>query len=205
MQNQKRLFSTVNLTKMALLSIIAALIMNYTEISLSTIFPEFLKIELSEVPAIIGVLTIHPLAGIVIVTLKNILKAFVFGTKTAYVGELANLAVSLGYILPLTFLVRKGRDIKTVSFGIILGIFGIALVGGLVNYFIMIPLYAKLFMPMEAIIEMGHIINPYIVNKQTLVLYAIVPFNIFKGTVVAVVSIALVKSMQPAIRYLAHR
>jgi riboflavin transporter FmnP len=205
MQNQNKLFSTVNLTKMALLSVMAAIIMNFTEMSLATIFPEFLKIEVSEVPAIIGILAVHPLAGVVIVVLKNILKAFMFGTKTAYVGELANLAVSLGYILPLTFIVRKRRDIKAVSLGIILGVAGIAIVGGLINYFVMIPLYAKLFIPMEAIIEMGHIINPNIVNKLTLVLYAIVPFNIFKGTIVAVVSILIVKSMQPAIKYLAHR
>lgn len=203
MQNQNKLFSTVNLTKMALLSTIAAIIMKFTEISLP-IFPEFLKIEVSEVPAIIGILTVHPLAGIVIVTLKNILKGLLLGTNTAYVGEFANLAVSLGYILPLTFLVRKGRDIKTVSLGIVLGIAGIAMVGGVVNYFVMIPMYAKVF-PMDVIIEGAHIINPNIVDKLTLVLYAIVPFNIFKGTIVAVVSIIIVKSMEPAIKYLARR
>ncbi len=205
MQNQKKLFSTVNLTKMALLSLIAVIIMQYTAIKLPNIFPSFLEIDFSEVPAIIGILTVHPLAGVVIVVIKNLLKAFVFGTNTAYVGELANLAVSLGYILPLTFLAKKNKNIKTVTLGIILGIVGITLVGALINYFVMIPLYAQLFMPLEKIIDMGHMINPNIVDKLTLVLYAIIPFNILKGSVVAVVSIALVKSMQPAIRYLAHR
>ncbi len=205
MQSEKKLFSTQNLIKMAMLSVIAVILMNFGAIKLPTLFPSFLEIDFSEVPAIIGIITIHPLAGIVIVTVKNVLKAIVFGTSSVYVGELANLTVSLGYIIPLTFMIRKKRDLKTMTIGIILGVFGITLTGAFINYFVTIPMYAKLFMPLEAIIGMGSAVNPAITDKFTLVLYAITPFNILKGTIVAITSVILIKALQPVIRYLAHR
>lgn len=205
MQNKNTLFSTANMIKMALLAVIAVLLMQFGAIKLPMFFPSFLELDFSEVPAIIGILTVHPLAGIVIVILKNVLKVVLFQTNTAYAGELANMAVSLGYVLPLTLMVRKSRNIKNVSFGISLGIFGMIIMGALVNYFITIPMYAKLFMPMEAIIGMGNAIYDKIVDKRTLILYSFVPFNLFKGTFVAIVSIVIVKGLQPVIRHFGYR
>lgn len=205
MQNKNTLFSTANMIKMALLAVIAVLLMQFGAIKLPMFFPSFLELDFSEVPAIIGILTVHPLAGIVIVILKNVLKVVLFQTNTAYAGELANMAVSLGYILPLTFMVRKSRNIKNVSFGIGLGVFGMIIMGALVNYFITIPMYAKLFMPMEAIIGMGNAIYDKIVDKRTLILYSFVPFNLFKGIFVAIVSIVIVKGLQPVIRHFGYR
>ena len=167
MQGEKKIFSTENMIKMALMSVIAVVLMQYGAIKLPALFPSFLEIDFSEVPAIVGMLTIHPLAGIVIVIFKNVLKALVFGTSSVYIGEIANLVVSLGYILPLTLLVKKRRDIRTVSIGIILGILGIMVAGGFINYFVTIPMYAKLYMPMETIIQMGNSINPAITSKIT--------------------------------------
>lgn len=199
---KKEIFSTSNLIKMALLSAIAAILMQFGHIKLPTIFPSFLEIDFSEVPAIVAILTMNPIAGLIVVVMKNILKCLLFGTSTAYVGELANMLMSIGYILPLMLIARKRTDFKHVSIGITLGIAGISIVGAIVNYFITLPLYAKLFMPMEAIIDMGHAINSAIVDKYTLVLYAITPFNLVKGALVAVVSIVFVKAIFPALRFM---
>lgn len=201
MQKENKLLSTQNLIKIAFLSTIAAILMQWG-IKLPALFPSFLEIDFSEMPALIAILTVHPLAGIVVVIIKNVLKGMLFGTSTAYVGELANLLISIGYILPLTFMVRRGRDMKNVTIGILLGIGGLAIMGGIVNYFITIPLYARIFMPMETIIEMGHIIIPAIKDKFTLILFSITPFNILKGTIVAIASVAFLKAIQPALKYL---
>lgn len=201
MQNENKLLSTQNLIKIAFLSTIAAILMQWG-IKLPAIFPSFLEIDFSEMPALIAILTVHPLAGIVVVIVKNILKGILFGTSTAYVGELANLLISIGYILPLTFMVRRGRDMKNVTIGILLGIGGLAIMGGVVNYLITIPLYAKVFMPMETIIAMGNAIIPAVKDKLTLILFSITPFNILKGIIVAIASIAFLKAIQPALKYL---
>ena len=201
MQNENKLLSTPNLIKIAFLSAIAALLMQWG-IKVPAIFPSFLEIDFSEMPALIAILTVHPLAGIVVVILKNVLKGLLFGSSSGYVGELANLLISIGYILPLTIMVRKSKDMKTITKGIIAGIIGLTLMGAVVNYFITIPLYARIFMPMETIIEMGHAIVPAIKDKFTLILLSITPFNLIKGTIVAVVSIVFLKAIQPALKYL---
>ena len=201
MKNSNQLLSTQNIIKMAFLSAIAAILMQWG-IKLPAIFPSFLEIDFSEVPALVGILTINPWAGIVIVVVKNVLKALLFGSSTGYVGELANMLISIGYILPLTLVVRKSKDIKHVTMGIIGGIVGIMVTGALVNYFITVPLYAKVFMPMETIIEIGHAIIPAVNDKFTLVMLSITPFNFVKGTLVAIASIAFIKAIQPALRYL---
>lgn len=202
MEDNKKLFNTQNLIKIGLLSAVAVVLMQFAAIKLPGIFPSFLEIDFSEVPAIVAILTINPVAGLVVVVLKNIIKALLFGSSTGYVGELANMLISIGYILPLMWYVRKGKDLKTISKGIVWGVVGIAAVGALVNYFITLPLYAAVFMPMEIIIEMGHAIIPAVNDKFTFVLYSITPFNLLKGTLVAVASIAFVKAIYPILKYL---
>lgn len=204
MPKQTKLFSTQDLIKMALLSAIAAILMQWG-IKLPAIFPSFLEIDFSEVPAIIAILTINPLAGLVVVVMKNLIKTILFGSSTGYVGELANMLISIGYILPLMWFATKGKDLKTVSKGIGFGILGIAVVGAVVNYFITLPLYAAVFMPMETIIDMGHAIIPAVHDKLTFVLYSITPFNLVKGTIVAAASIAFVKAIFPMLKYLAPK
>lgn len=51
-------------------------------------------------------------------------------------------------------------------------------------------------MPLDAIIGMGTAINPYINNVSTLVLMAVVPFNILKGVVVSLLTMVLYKRVE---------
>ncbi len=204
MQQENKLFCTVNLIKMSLLAVIATIFMQFGGIRLPAIFPNFLELDFSEVPAIIGILTVHPLAGVVIVILKNILKVVLFQSTTAYVGEIANMVVSLGYILPLTFMMKKKKNLKYVGIALVIGIITMTVAGAMINYFITLPMYAKLFMPMESIIEIGHAICSRIVDKGTLVLYSIVPFNLLKGLLVAIGSMLFVKGLKPIIVHLGY-
>lgn len=204
MQNSKKLFSTVNMIKISLLSVIAVLLMQFGALKLPMLFPSFLELDFSEVPALIAIMTVHPLAGIVVVILKNVLKLVLFQTNTMYAGEISNMLVSIGYILPLTCMIRKNRNLKRVSIGIVLGIITMTIMGAFVNYFIAIPMYAKLFMPLQTIIQMGAVINSHITNTFTLVIYAIIPFNIFKGIIVTLVSLIIIKGLKPVIAYFSY-
>ncbi|ONI46614.1 hypothetical protein AN640_00065 [Candidatus Epulonipiscium fishelsonii] len=184
--------------KIAFLSAIAAILLQFG-IKLPILFPSFLEIDFSEVPVLVGILTINPMAGIIIVTLKNLLKILLFGSSTGFVGEFANWVVSIGYILPIMLLVKKDNSLKSVTKGITLGVISMGIVGGLMNYYIMLDFYSA-FMPMEAIIDMGHMIFNPINSKLTLVLYSMVPFNIVKGTIVSITSMVLLKSLYPVLK-----
>ena len=84
MQQKNKLFSTVNLIKMSLLAVIAVILMQFGAIRLPAIFPSFLELDFSELPAILGILTVHPLAGVVIVILKNVLNGTHPSTKKVF-------------------------------------------------------------------------------------------------------------------------
>ena len=203
-KEKNKLFSTQNLIRMGLLSAISVLLMQF-DFAVPGLFPPFLKVDLGEVPAIVGVLAIHPLAGIVIPLIKILVDSLILGTETGYVGEVSNLIISIAYLLPLMIITRKNKSLKATLVGIVLGIVTTTIVGCISNYFMILPLYAKLFMPMDVIIGMGSKINPAITDMKSFVLLVIAPFNIFKSVIISIASVTVVKAILPAMGMLRSR
>jgi riboflavin transporter FmnP len=58
-------------------------------------FPSFLDVQFSNLPAIIAGFASGPVAGCVIIVVKTILKLFISGSSTSYVGELADLIIGI--------------------------------------------------------------------------------------------------------------
>lgn len=201
MENENnKLFSTQNLIRMGLLSAIAVILMQF-DLSIPVLFPPFLKIDLGDVPALVGVLVVHPLAGLVIPLIKNLLDVLIFGSTTGYVGEASNYIISVAYLIPLMFIVKKNKSFKATLIGLLLGVVTTTIVGCISNYFFILPLYAK-FMPLEQIIQMGAKINPAINNMKSFVYLVIAPFNIFKSTIISVASVTIVRAILPVMRIL---
>ncbi len=188
--------STNAMVKISILSVIAYVIM-LVEIPV-IFFPGFLKIDLSDLPALIGGLALGPMAGIMIELLKNILH-FITKTQTGGVGEFANFVVGVALILPATVLYTKNKSKKAAMLGMVIGIVAMAIVGALANYYIMLPFYAKM-MPLDEIIAWSAAANGAIVDMKTLILYGIVPFNILKGIVVAILTSMLYKRISPILK-----
>ena len=98
MQSKKTLFSTRDLVIVGVFSALAYVLMLLE----SPGYLGFLRIEFSDVPAILGGLGLGPAAGVFIELIKNIIKAL--STKTIGAGELANFVVGSAYVLPLHYL-----------------------------------------------------------------------------------------------------
>ncbi len=190
-------FKLKQLLTITLMAVISFIIM-FLELPLP-IFPEFLKIDLSDLPALITGLAMGPVAGILVELIKNMLH--LLRTSSGGVGELANFLVGVALILPSSIIYSKKKDVKSLAVGLLAGILLMGVVGGLANYFILLPFYQN-FMPMEAIIGMTNKVNPNVTDVTTLILYAIVPFNIIKGAVVTIFAVALHKRVAPLIKTL---
>lgn len=190
-------FKLKQLLTITLMAVISFIIM-FLEMPLP-IFPEFLKVDLSDLPALITGLALGPVAGILVELLKNVLH--LLRTSTGGVGELANFLVGVALILPSSIIYKKNQNKKLLVMSMVGGILLMGLVGGLANYFILLPFYQN-FMPMEAIIGLGSAVNPAIKDTFTLILYAIIPFNILKGIVVTIFTMALYKRVSPLIKSL---
>ena len=96
--------------------------------------------------------------GFIIVVIKNLLQA-VSGSTTGGVGEIAYILIAGPYVLMICFICRKVKSYKNVLIGCIVGTIFMALVGAVVDYYIVFPLYA-LVMPMDVIINMGSVLSP---------------------------------------------
>ncbi|CAI8837122.1 Riboflavin transporter FmnP [Bacillus sp. IT-79MI2] len=178
MMKQKN--SVVQMVSVAMLSSIAYLLM-----MLDFPFPglpPFLKIDFSDVPALIAAIIFSPIAGVVVEGIKNILHYGIQGSLTGVpVGEIANFIAGCLFIGPATFLFRKYRTVKSLTTGLMLGTVTMSIIMSVLNYFIILPAYTW-FLNQPAMSSSG---------MRQMIVAAILPFNLIKGIVVTVVFVAL--------------
>lgn len=185
--------------KIALLSAIAFILMLF-QFPLP-IFPGFLQIDFSDLPALLGAFALGPFAGMVIEALKNLLHALIKGTQTGGVGELSNFIVGSALVVPAGFVYLKQKTKKGAVKGLVVGVLSMAVIASLSNYFLVLPLYQKVLgMPLEIIVESSSKVNSAIVDLRSLIIYGIMPFNLVKGTATAIVTILLYKRLSWLLR-----
>lgn len=102
----KKKIKTSTLVKVALLSAISFILM-FIEMPIP-IFPSFLKIDISDIPALVAGLTLGPIAGVFVEFVKNILH-LITSTSTGGVGELANVIVGGSFVLTASVIYRKNK------------------------------------------------------------------------------------------------
>ena len=72
-QNKSR-FTTKTLAKVAVLSALSFVLYMWVKFPLPMLFPSFLDIQVSELPALIGGFSMGPLAGCVVIVIKCLIK-----------------------------------------------------------------------------------------------------------------------------------
>ncbi len=171
----------------------AAVVLMFFDIPLP-FAPSFYKIDLSEVPVLIGAFAMGPLAGAAIELIKVLLNMVMKGTTTAGVGELANFLIGCAFVMPAAWIYKAQKTKKNAFIGMAVGTVFMAGVGGLLNAFVLLPAYAAAFgMPIDALVAMGTAVNKAITSLTTFVLFSVVPFNLLKGVIVSIVTMLLYK------------
>jgi riboflavin transporter FmnP len=175
-----------------LFSAIAAVLMLF-EIPLF-FAPSFYKIDLSELPTLICTFALGPVAGVICEFLKIILKLVLKGTTTAFVGDFANFVIGCSMILPASIIYQKIKTKKGAWIGMLTGTLVMTVFGSFFNAVYLLPTFANMYgMPLDEIIKMGTAVNAGITSVTTLVLFAVVPFNVLKGVIVSVLTFFLYK------------
>lgn len=193
---RKEDFNTRTMVKISVLGVIALILMLLDFPLWFT--PPFIKFDVSDVPSLIGAFALGPMAGVIIQFVKNLLKILVVGTNTAAVGELANFIVGSVFAYTAGLIYYKEKTFKNAIIGLIAGTITMTIVISVLNYYVMIPFYAKAFgMPLDKIVTISGAVNKYVVDLKSLIIYAIVPFNLLKGIVVSLVTILLYKRVSP--------
>ena len=159
--------------------------------------PAFYKIDLSEIPVLMSAFYLGPVAGVVTELFKIIVKIMLKGTTTAFVGDFANFVIGCSFVLPAAIIYHIKKNKNTALIGMAAGTVCMSVFGSLFNAVYLLPTFAVQFgLPLDVIIAMGTAINPAITSVSTLVLFAVVPFNILKGVVVSILTFFLYKRVE---------
>ncbi|MGL5066485.1 MAG: ECF transporter S component [Sarcina sp.] len=168
--------------KIAILSAIAFILMMF-EFPIIPAFP-WLKIDISDMPALMGAFAFGPIAGVIIELLKNIIFILFRGTSTGGVGELANFLIGVSFIIPASIIYQKNKTKTSAIIGMAVGTIFIIIVGILANIYILLPLFG---MKMNSNQLMSYIF------------IGIIPINGLKAILNSVLTLVLYKKLSTTI------
>ncbi len=189
---------TTNVRKMTmtgLLSAVAFLLM-FFDFSVP-LMPAFIKMDLSELPALIGSFAMGPVAGVVICLIKNILH--LMKTSTGGVGELSNFILGAVFVFTAGIIYKKVNTRKGALIGSLAGAVVMAVVSIFSNYYLVYPVYTA-FMPMEAIIAAYQAINSNIRNLWQALIVFNMPFTFVKAMFSVAITFLVYKRISPVIK-----
>ena len=195
MKKRHRLNTAHTITTVGMLAAISGVLM-VIELPLF-VAPPCYKLDFSELPVLICAFSLGPVAGVVCEFLKVLIHLLLKGTSTAFVGDLANFLVGCSFVLPASILYQKLLSKKGAVASLALGTGVMTVFGSLFNAWFLIPRFAVMYgLPLDAIIAMGTQVNGAITDLSTLVLLAVVPFNLLKGVLVSVLTFFLYKRVE---------
>lgn len=184
---------TKNLVRVAVMAGIAFVLM-FIDFPILFVAPSFMKLDLSDVPALISGFAMGPMYGVMVQFIKVLLN--LSKSITGGVGELSNFIVGSSLVLVSSLVYHRNKTIKTAALGLFLGVLVMTAIAMASNYFIVFPLYSRIMIPMETLVGMGNAITPRINSLETMMIYSIMPFNLIKGTISSIATLVLYKRVR---------
>lgn len=154
--------------------------------------PPFMKVDLADVPSLIGGFSMGPVYGVLIQLIKNILN--LSKTSTYGVGEISNFVVGGLFVFVSASIYKRNKTKKNATIAMICGVLVMSLAATLSNAFVIFPLYGKAMgVDMGAFVAMANKTNALVKSYFTMMIFAIVPFNLIKGFIEILVTKLLYK------------
>ncbi len=198
-RNQSKTAKQVNvryLTATAMLTAVAYILM-FLDFSIPMLIPSFIKMDLSELPALIGSFAMGPMCGVIVCLLKNLLHLTI--TTTGGVGELSNFILGAAFVLPAGLIYKHKKTRKSALLGSLLGAAVMGVLSIVSNYYLVYPFYYN-FMPKETVLAAYQAILPGMKNILQCLVCFNMPFTIVKGLVSAAITFVIYKSLSPILK-----
>lgn len=187
--------SARNMAVTAMLAAVATVLM-FLDFSLPMFIPAFVKMDISELPALLASFSLGPVYGIVVCLIKNLFNLLFHGS-TGGIGELCNFLLGAAFtgVAGLIYQHKKTRKMAVIA--ALAGAAAMALVSVPVNYFISYPVYAKLFGGLDNIIAAYQALRPGTNGLLECLVVFNLPFTLVKGLIDAVLCFLIYKPLSP--------
>lgn len=170
-----------------------AVVLQYIEISIP-IMPNFIKLDFSDLPELIGAFAYGPLAGVIITLLKNVIH--LVASQSGFVGELSNFILGAVFSAVAGLIYKHNKTKKGALIGGIAGALAMAVISLPSNYFAIYPMYYSILgFPEEAILGMYRALMPSVKSIFHALCVFNVPFTFLKGLVSVAVSMIVYKPL----------
>lgn len=183
------------LTVTAMLCAVATILM-FLDFSLPMVIPSFVKMDVSELPALLASFSLGPLYGIAVCLVKNILNV-IFHGSTGGIGELCNFLIGASFVGTAGLIYRFHKTRKGAVIAALVGAVVMAVVSVPVNYFLSYPVYAAMFGGIDAIIAAYQELRPGTNGLMECLLVFNMPFTLVKGLLNAAICFLIYKPLSP--------
>ncbi len=154
----------------------------------------FYKLDLSNIPVLLGAFSMGPVPGVIILALKSAIG--LLHSSSAGVGELADFVMGAALIVPAAVFYHRNKSRKSAIIGMAIGTVCMVIAGVLMNKWVMLPFYMGAFhMDMDGIIKAAGVAG--VDSEWKLLLLVTGPFNLLKGVVLCVVTGLIYKPLSP--------
>lgn len=189
---KKSKFNVHLIAGMGVLAALAA-VLQYLEIP-SLI--NFIAIDFSDLPALIGAFAYGPIAGVIIELIKNLVHSAV--SRSFGVGELSNFILGAVFTLVAGLIYKHKKTKKFAFIGGLVGALSMAAVSYPSNLFVVYPFYYN-FMPKEVVLKAYQDLFNVSSIEMALLIYN-VPFTFIKGLVSVIIAMLIYQPLRPLLK-----
>ena len=205
--------ATRKLVVTAMLSAVAFALM-FIEFPIPALIPSFVKMDVSDLPELLGAFALGPVYGAAICLIKNLLHIVIKGTSSGGAGELCNFLLGVFFVVPAGAIYRamkpkrtenmdrqsiKKQGLRAAILGSVVGAVVMAVGSVPLNYFVTYPIYAAMFGGMELIVAAYQAILPSVKSLLQCLLIFNMPFTFVKGLLDVALCFLIYKPLSPVL------
>jgi riboflavin transporter FmnP len=171
-----------------------AFVLMFLDFPIPFLIPSFVKMDFSELPALLAAFSLGPVYGVVVCLVKNLIHLTI--TTTGGAGEICNFLLGSCFVFPAGLIYQQFKSRRGALVGTLVGAAVMAVLSVPLNYYISYPVYAK-FMPIESIIAMYQALRPSVNGLLECLIIFNAPFTLVKGLLTSAFCFLVYKPLSP--------